>query len=79
MNPEQKKVRKYLKEAALDEYKEAVGKAALTPLQEEVLNLHILRGLSLVQISLKLHLSIRAITDRLARAYKKILHITEAG
>jgi DNA-directed RNA polymerase specialized sigma24 family protein len=79
MNSEQKKVRRYLKEAALDEYKETVSKAALTPLQEEVLELHILGGLSLVQISFKLHLSVRAITDRLARAYKKILRTTEAG
>lgn len=74
-----KKVRRQLKEAVLEEYKETVAKAALTPLQEEVLDLHILGGLSIVQISLKLHLSVRAVTDRLARAYKKILRTTEAG
>ena len=79
MNPDQRKIRKFLKEAALAEYKEAVEKAALTPSQEEILDLHILGGQSVVQISLKLHISIRTITDRLAKAYKKIIRTTEAG
>ena len=72
MDEERKNTRKKLKEATLPQYESWTTEAALTPSQKKILDMHILTGLSIIQISCRVHASERTVTDRLVMAYKKV-------
>lgn len=79
MDTGQKQARKYLKEAVLNEYNQITQAAALTPLQKTLVDLHIIQGLSIIQISFREHISARNISNQLSKVYKKIYRLIKAG
>lgn len=72
MNEQGKNARKKLKAATRSEYLKLTYDAALTPEQQQILDLHILRGKSIFQISIEMNMSERTITQKLFATYKKI-------
>lgn len=72
MNQFSKSARKYLKESTRDEFEKAIYNSKLTPFQENVIRLHILKDKTIVAISLELSCSERSINKALQRAYLKI-------
>ena len=69
MNPDCKAARLHLKGATRSEYNALVYEAKLTPEQEDILNRHILKGETIVKISLDLHCGMNYVKTRLHEAY----------
>lgn len=67
-----KDARQRLKGATLEEYNELVRKANLTPTQKRLVDLHILRAHSIVNISLEIFMGETTIRKHLAEVYDKV-------
>ena len=74
MQPELKKVRKVLQESTMAEFMALVKAAKLLPLTEEILCKRILRGKSICQLAMELHVSESTVRRRLHEAYSHIAH-----
>lgn len=72
MNKNSKYARKFLKECTREEFEKAIYDANLTPTQEDIIRLHILKDKSVIAISMKLNLSERSVKKALSIAYLKI-------
>ena len=67
-----KDARQRLKQATLEEYNTLIQAAKLTPTQKKLVDLHILRAHSIVNLSLELFLSEATIRNHLAQVYDKV-------
>lgn len=72
MKPNRKLARQRLKDSSRNEYENLIFAAKLTPRQEEIINLHILRDCSICKIALSLSCCESLIRKELAIAYDKI-------
>ena len=72
MKPSRKAARARLKAATRAEYERLIYEAKLTPRQEEIINLHILRDYSICKIALTLPCCQSLVRKELTRSYEKI-------
>lgn len=72
LKPSRKAARARLKAATRAEYERLIYAAKLTPRQEEIINLHILRDCSVCKIALRLSCCQSLVRKELAGAYEKI-------
>ena len=72
MNIYTKQTRQYLKICNREEFEKAIYNANLTPTQEDIIRLHILKDKSVIAISMELNLSERSVKRTLSIAYFKI-------
>lgn len=67
-----KEVRQKAKTATKDEFEEMIYKANLTPMQEEIIRLHIVKDWTICKIALSVHCSESNIRKILAATYDKM-------
>lgn len=67
--------RKRLKDSSRAEYENLIYAAKLTPRQEEIVNLHILRDFSICKIALSLSCSDSLVRKILSVVYEKIANL----
>ena len=67
--------RKRLKESSRAEYEKLIYAAKLTPRQEEIVNLHILRDYPICKIALSLSCSDSLVRKSLSIVYEKIANL----
>jgi len=72
VKPNRKLARQRLKDSTRGEYEKLIYSAKLTPRQEQIINLHILRDCSICKIALSLSCCESVIKNEIARAYDKI-------
>lgn len=72
MTPKRKLARQRLKDSTRTEYENLIYEAKLTPNQEEIINLHILRDYSICKIALSLSCSESAVRKALSAVYEKV-------
>ena len=72
MKPSRKAARQRLKQATRADYERLIYSAKLTPRQEKIINLHILRDYSVCKIALSLSCCQSLVRKELTNAYEKI-------
>ena len=72
MKPHRFVARNRLKQSSRDEYERLIHAAKLTPRQEEIINLHILKDYSICKIALSLSCSDSLVRKSLSTVYERI-------
>ena len=72
MKAERKIAREFLKKCNREEYEKAIYRSKITPLQEQIANLHFLQDKSICSISLQLSCCESLIKNHLGKIYDKI-------
>jgi DNA-binding NarL/FixJ family response regulator len=75
MNPKSKEARKRLKEATRKEFDDLVYGSMLTPIQEEILRMHICKGMTIVSIAVEKSYSEGFVRSVLSQIYKRVSKI----
>lgn len=75
MNQSSKNVRFKLRKATRVEFERLVYEAMLTPLQEQIIRLHIAQGISVAYIAMRLSMSDACVRKHLTEAYEKVAKV----
>ena len=72
MNTQRRLARDYLNDASLTDFWQVVREAKISDADQEILDLHFIRGKTYTQISQHLHISPETVKATVTKAYEKI-------
>ncbi len=75
MNQSSKNARIKLRKATRAEFERLVYEAMLTPVQEQIVRLHIAQGISVAYIAMRLSMSDACVRKHLVEVYEKVAKV----
>lgn len=72
MNALRKRVREYLKDMNRNDFNNTIYESMLTPRQEKIVNLHIEKDMSYVEIAMTMMLDVNVVKKEMQKVYDKL-------